>query len=218
MVESVVMRKLTPLVDKTIRKVYTVGHRETDERGNNVIAVHGLTLEITSDDNTYPKFLEIGKPIADKFADGLTDKDEAWKVEQAFAYAYGYRIRTQGNLQRAIDHLQECPATRRCTIPIWDYNDLRRVQDGEEVPCATQFMLDINRGGELDATLIMRSNDVVNAMATDIYGFRKLQKYVAERIGRPVGCYRQYTNNAHIILENSEDFIDWLLSTPLHWY
>jgi len=54
----------------------------------------------------------------------------------------------------------------------------------------------------------MRSNDVLNAFPSDVYGFRKLQEWVAHETGVETAQYFHYIEIAHIIEHSSYDWIE----------
>jgi thymidylate synthase len=53
-----------------------------------------------------------------------------------------------------------------------------------------------------------RSNDVLNAFPSDVYGFRNLQALIAHDLGVDRGKYYHYIENAHIIEHSSQDWIE----------
>lgn len=114
--------------------------------------------------------------------------------------AYGYRwLHTFGfdQLTQIIRALQADHNDRRCVLQMWDASqDLGR--RGKDVPCNTQAMFLINANGELDMTVLNRSNDIImGAYGANAVHFSVLQEYMANCIGVPVGRYWQVSNNFH---------------------
>jgi thymidylate synthase len=145
--------------------------------------------------------------IAEKFKKGLIDKNEARIIGEKFDYGYGSRIRTDDALISVINLLQSNKKSRRLCIPITAHYDLGDSLFGIEIPCATQVEFEVV-DDKLDMVLHMRSNDVLNAFPSDVYGFRHLQEQVSELVDIPMGNYYQYIKNAHIIEHAAQDWIE----------
>lgn len=189
------------------KHVWHYGCKEIDRRGDTVRTLRYVWIEIKTDDITYPSECPVAKPIADKFAFGLTDDEEAELTGDAFSYSYGSRLREYNALQCAIKMLKEDMHDRRICIPITEHQDLYHAyKDNKEIPCVTEVEFEYCHGS-LDIIVHMRSNDVLNAFPSDAYGFRKLQEYVCQQVDIPMGHYYHYIKNAHIIEHASESWI-----------
>jgi len=189
------------------KRVWYYGKKDTDERGDAVRVLHYVWVEITSDDLTYPSVCPVHREIAEKFKKGLVDKNEAELIGMEFDYGYGNRIRKRFALASSIEMLMDNPKSRRICIPITEHNDLNAAYYGREIPCATQVEFEVV-DDKLDMVLHMRSNDVLNAFPSDVYGFRHLQEQVSELVDIPMGNYYQYIKNAHIIEHAAQDWIE----------
>lgn len=130
-----------------------------------------------------------------------------------FNGAYGYRWRSHfggDQIKTIIRTLKENPKDRRCVLQMWDcVEDLQGfTQDGihgepitteysKDVPCNTHCYVQV-RNGELDLTVMNRSNDIFWGMLGSNYvTFSFLLEYLAGMIGIPVGMYHHFTANAH---------------------
>jgi thymidylate synthase len=140
-----------------------------------------------------------------------------------FNGAYGYRWRSHfggDQLKTIIDTLKNDPNSRRCVLQMWDCrsdlqgfdrnpnreyhpadpNDLayeKYVPFSRDVPCNTHAYVQM-RNGELDLTVMNRSNDIFWGMLGSNYvTFTFLLEYLAGMIGVPVGYYHHFTANAH---------------------
>jgi hypothetical protein len=114
--------------------------------------------------------------------------------------AYGHRWRNwfgHDQLGSIVQRLRADPNDRRAVLGMWDASvDLER--DGKDVPCNTQAFFAINGEGELDMTVLNRSNDMVwGCYGANAVHFSMLQEYLALAIGVPVGIYYQVSNNLH---------------------
>lgn len=208
-------RNTTHAYDQVIRYVWWNGKVFVDQRKNKIKEVENITIQILSDTIDYPNFGPTTKRYGIDFAAGLTDDNEAYEKFVAFQYSYGERIRRDNALENVIDLLTTEPTTRRAVLPIFLPNDTKYSQ--HEVPCATQIYLRV-RDGKLNMDLHMRSNDIVGAFPADVYGFRRLQEYIAVEIGCKIGIYTHTIGSAHIILDNNEDFVKAHIKNPTVWY
>lgn len=114
--------------------------------------------------------------------------------------AYGHRWRvhfSRDQLDEAVTHLREDPASRRCVIQMWDAKvDLNR--QGKDLPCNTQLYVWIDPAGKLAMTVMARSNDIIwGAYGANAVHMSMLQEYLATRLGRRVGTLYQLSNNYH---------------------
>jgi thymidylate synthase len=114
--------------------------------------------------------------------------------------AYGYRWRRHFDIDQvvwAVDHLKNDPASRRCVITMFDgFAD--RSANSRDIPCNTHLYLDC-RGNRLNITVCNRSNDAVwGAYGANVVHFSMLQEVIAAGVSKPVGEYRQISNNLHI--------------------
>lgn len=116
--------------------------------------------------------------------------------------AYGHRWRKHfgfDQLERIVDELIKNPNSRRCVLSMWGANDLEVLhQNFVDYPCNTHAYFDL-RGDVLNMTVCNRSNDAIwGAFGANAVHFAFLQEYLAAWLKKPVGKYRQFTNNLHI--------------------
>jgi thymidylate synthase len=118
--------------------------------------------------------------------------------------AYGYRLRKHfkiDQLERAYRVLTANCDTRQVVLQIWDSaEDLPR-DDGttqaQDVPCNVAALLKL-RGGRLEWTQIMRSNDLILGLPHNIVQFSSLQEVLAGWLGVEVGSYHHFTDSLHL--------------------
>ena len=209
-------RNIPHAYDQLMRLIWHQGTRKVDQRGDETRELKHVFVEITTDDTTFPQFGPTTQIFGDDFANGLINDEIAAQKGEDFDYGYGGKMRTDDALQCAIDLLNNMPESRRTVIPMFHPVDMYRALCNSEVPCATQFYLDIE-DDKLNMTLMMRSNDVPGAFPSDVYGFRRLQEHIAEQTNNTVGKYMHYANNAHIIMNNDGDFVKEFVKTPVNW-
>lgn len=210
-------RNIPNAYDTLLRKVWIEGHYIIDQRGNQIKEVEDVMISIDINNITFPNFGPTTKRFGDDFAEGLISDSIAYSKGKVFEYAYGERIRTGNALEEVLTMLKEDSSTRRAVLSIYHPDDVRRANNGYEVPCATQLYLRI-RNGKLNMTLMMRSNDIVSAFPSDIYGFIRFQESIAALLRIKIGTYTQFIGSAHIIMDNDRDFIRKHILTPRVWY
>jgi len=134
--------------------------------------------------------------------------------------AYGWRWRSffgWDQLQAIGKELKENPTSRRCVLSMWnampsdepnagtanqfhivDSDFEVAINGGKAVPCNTQAYFDV-RGGALNMTVMNRSNDAIwGCFGANAVHFSFLLEYMAMLVGKPMGVYRQFTNNLHV--------------------
>jgi len=132
---------------------------------------------------------------------------------KTFHGAYGYRWRFHfgfDQLSEIANVLHDNPDDRRCVLQMWDAQaDLG--QQGKDFPCNTSAFFSRGAEGELNMTVLNRSNDMVwGAYGANAVHFSVLLEYMAAAIGCPVGRYWQVSNNLHAYL-NTLDQVKPLL-------
>ena len=132
--------------------------------------------------------------------------------------AYGHRWREHFNtdqLFEAVRMLVCDPESRRVVLSMWDANvDLGT--EHNDLPCNTHIYLRIVRE-KLEMTVCNRSNDVIWGMTgANAVHMTMLQELLALELGYEIGCYRVFTNNAHIYTELPR--VDRMLATRYPTY
>lgn len=124
--------------------------------------------------------------------------------------AYGERlIRRFGvdQLHCAAEALRGNPSTRQVVLSIWDPRLDLPYSDGQprapDVPCNLVSMLKA-RGGYLDWTQVMRSNDVYRGLPHNIVQFTMLQEIVAGWANLRPGTYTHWSDSLHVYLNDSK--------------
>lgn len=112
--------------------------------------------------------------------------------------AYGHRLRESFNRDQiliAIEELRKSHSTRRIVLSMWSVEDLGK--DSKDLPCNIALLFKI-REGNLDITVINRSNDLFLGIPYNVVVFYLLQCYVAKAVGVPVGVQRHYIDSLHL--------------------
>ena len=111
--------------------------------------------------------------------------------------AYGYILQKQegfNQIEKIIELLKKDPNSRRAVLNINKANPY--VIETHDEPCtiALQFLL---RDGVLDASGMMRSNDIYFGLPYDIIYFTILQKIIADALGVGYGAYHHHAVSLH---------------------
>ena len=133
--------------------------------------------------------------------------------------AYGWRwIKHFGTnqIQAAADLLAKDATTRRAVIGMWDPRvDLVPHAD---LPCNTQIMFRYV-SGQLDMTVINRSNDLVWGMlGANAVHMTYLHELMCHMTGMKIGFYKVFTNNLHIYKEMPKFDAIWGTCAPVDEY
>jgi len=115
--------------------------------------------------------------------------------------AYGRRWRDwfgYDQISHVIHELQDNPTSRRCVLTMWDATSDPLVSS-KDIPCNTQAYVEVDNWGEVNLTVLNRSNDLVYGMfGSNAVHFSFLLEYIAANLGRKVGVYHQFSNNLHL--------------------
>jgi hypothetical protein len=109
--------------------------------------------------------------------------------------AYGPRLYHQ--LENVIKMITRDPDTRQAAALVWrgDETDLA-LHGNKDVPCTVALSWNV-RNGRLNASTVMRSNDVFLGVAYDFWMFTRLQMTLAWALGLEVGDYRHHAVSLH---------------------
>lgn len=122
--------------------------------------------------------------------------------------AYGYILQHKhgfNQIEKIVELLQHDKDSRRAVININVPNENVIETKDEMCTIALQFLI---RDGKLDATGIMRSNDLWTGTPYDIFYFTEIQKLIARKLGVSVGKYHHYVTSIHVYDRNIDDIYD----------
>lgn len=120
---------------------------------------------------------------------------EAYMNSGRLLGAYGPRLYDQ--LPNVIRLICRDPDTRQAAALVWrgDETELALLGNGD-VPCTVALSWNV-REGKLNASTVMRSNDVFLGVAYDFWMFTRLQMTLAWALGLEVGDYRHHAISLH---------------------
>lgn len=178
---------------------------------NNIISVRGISPSYLCGELlwyfTGSKSLEFISRFS-SFWNHLSDDGETCNS------AYGEIMQTRhgfNQIEKIIELLSKDPESRRAVININVPNE--QVIETRDEPCtiAIQFLI---RKGNLDCTVMMRSNDIWFGTPYDIAFFTELQKYVANRLGVGYGYYTHFATSLHLY-DKDYDSICEIVNNPV---
>src|SRR5207302_676113 len=102
-------------------------------------------------------------------------------------------------LGSAISRLKDDPSSRRAAVTIYQPEDA--VRESKDIPCAFGLFYHV-RGGELYATLSMRSNNAVQLLPFNVFEFSLLAEVVACELGVPLGPLVYQAASMHVYDES----------------
>ncbi len=173
------------------------------ERGGNWFLPFSESLWIAQGSNV----LEEGPGHYVKSLYNFSDDGKTWRA------GYGPRLRRYGadsidQLRFVFESFERDPHTRQAVISIADPTQDCFV-DGvllttKDIPC-TRSLHFMERDGKLDLTVHMRSNDLIWGFSSvNVSNFTRMQHYVAQGLGLPVGEYWHIADNLHYYSRHEE--------------
>ena len=121
---------------------------------------------------------------------------EAYMNDGRLLGAYGPRL--YGQLENVIRLISRDPDTRQAAALVWRGDETTLALSGnKDVPCTVALSWNV-RDGKLNASTVMRSNDVYLGVAYDFWMFTRLQMTLAWALGLEVGDYRHHAMSLHI--------------------
>lgn len=111
--------------------------------------------------------------------------------ENVWEYTYHQRFAEQ--LPWIIEELKRNPYSRRAIMNIRDF----KVDSTNDHPACLQSIHFAIRENKLNMTVMMRSNDAVQATFMNAVGFIALQRDVAEKLDVPIGSYTHIAYSFH---------------------
>lgn len=119
--------------------------------------------------------------------------------------SYGQRLRRPSpgldQLPGVVERLRKEPESRRAAAVIWSPEDAVRVS--KDIPCAFGVFYRI-RGGRLEATTVMRSNNAFRLLPFNVFEFSMLAELVAAELDVEPGRYTHWAASMHVLEQAGE--------------
>ena len=213
------MTKFDEIYQTLVRKIMVEGIAEVSERTRHETkALPGVHFQIDLEKDGFPILTLRKTPIkmfvaeqvwfiagSRKPEEMLRSFTKIWddftNPQDVVTVAYGKRWRKhcgRDQLGLLIELLQKEPSSRQGVVITWD-----PAQDGlslfkkKNVPCPYTFTANII-GGRLHFHNIIRSNDIILGLPSDVPGFALLASILAQKLKVRPGIYSHSISNAHI--------------------
>tara|TARA_R100001463_G_scaffold3168_1_gene12955 strand:- start:22 stop:666 length:645 start_codon:yes stop_codon:yes gene_type:complete len=108
---------------------------------------------------------------------------------------YGWQWKRNNQLELVIQMLKDNPETRQAAVSIYDAKEWDKYTFDTPCTYAVQFTI---LNGQLNMSVVMRSNDLWYGFCNDQYQFSCLQLLVAQKTGYDVGTYYHFAHNLHL--------------------
>ena len=195
----------------SLKYIFESGEDFTDENNrvcrevlNLVIKVNNPGENITIAIDVLNNFKKWVYPPLDEIGDLILSR----KLSPTYSYSYGPRLFNFQNTINQIDNfiiplLKRNSFSRRGIVLVWspiqDSNIYRR-----DVPGLISIYFKI-RKKSLNATIVVRSNDIFFGWPANLYQVFVLQDYIAKKLGCKIGSLTTFSNSAHIFKDQFED-------------
>ena len=108
---------------------------------------------------------------------------------------YGWQWEREHQIDYVVSELKANPHSRRAAISIYDGKEWPSYR--KDTPCTFAIHFSIAHGN-LNMTVMMRSNDLWFGFCNDQYCFSELQKMIAERLSINIGEYYHFVCDLHL--------------------
>jgi thymidylate synthase len=201
---------------KTLKAILDSGEEYKDNKGRvckelvNIIMVLNSPSEnnVTEPINIITKNQEWVYPSKEELRSIMFKENQ----NPVYEHTYGGRIFQFGGVKNQLNDfviplLNEFPQSRQAVVSIFNPfkdSDL----DNKNIPAMMYFQFRI-KGGLLQMTAHLRSNDILIGWPANIYQLFKVQEYVAKSLDVGLGSLTTISNSAHLFVDN-EHLIDEL--------
>lgn len=122
------------------------------------------------------------------------------------AYTYGQRLRSHegvDQIQNIIDLIKTRPFSKKMLAVTANVKEDWAAANKGDTPCLTNVLVSL-QDSKIFMTTHFRSQDMVHGWPRNVFSLRKLQKYIADETGYPMGAFVMVTHSAHIYSDDYE--------------
>lgn len=192
---------------KILQNIMRYGRNKTTRytQENELKELLNIMAVVYSEDPDKP-YLPHYFPFTEK--DLLTYYPQVLSAKQipGIAYTYGQRLRDHDGvdqIQNIIDLIKTRPFSKKMVAFTAKVKEDWSVVNKGDTPCLTQILCSI-QDGKLFMTTHFRSQDMVHGWPRNVFSLRKLQKFIADESGIPMGTFVMITHSAHIYSDDYE--------------
>lgn len=136
-----------------------------------------------------------------------TLRENIWETfleeDGKFSYTYSHRFSMFDQVVRIIDRIKKDPDSRQLWLSVWHPRDITKLGGISRVPCTLGYQFAV-REGILNIHYIQRSADFITHFCNDVYLASRLQAWVAEKSGYPVGHFSHTVFSLHMFRKDAE--------------
>jgi len=186
---------------KVLRTVMRYGTLKATRYGNSkalkeALNVVAIVRSEDPDSVLFPEYLPMSQKDLEDYCSQLLTAE----TFEGTSYTYGSRLRNYGGIDQVaamIDLVKKRPDSKKMYATTWKVEvDSKAMLKGDS-PCLTQINGSV-RDGAFCLTAHFRSQDVFGAWPLNMFGFRKLQKEIADETGLYLGPTTMITHSAHV--------------------
>ncbi|MBI4134745.1 MAG: hypothetical protein HY471_01380 [Candidatus Sungbacteria bacterium] len=179
-----------------LKVILRFGEVRQSFHGNKLKEVFNLATVVTTEDpnNFYlPEWLPVTKEDIEKYLPSFMTADRGTED-----YTYGERLWNFNGMNQVdeviIDYLKRYPTDRAAIAVLFDP---MRDHKARSAPCLNLVQATIANDA-LNLTVYVRSHSIFSGWLLNVFGLRTLQKYIADKLERPIGPLTVLSNCAHI--------------------
>ncbi len=179
-------------------------NRVCREELNFLIEVENPEKDINKPVESLYRFKKWVYPSIEELAEVIMSR----KTVHAYSYSYGPRLfNFRGKINQVDDFLiplmKKNSFSRRGIVTIWDPEQDSNAYK-REIPALISIDFKM-RNKKLNATAVVRSNDLFFGWPANIYQIFVLQEYIAKKLDCKIGSLATFSNSAHIFKDQFED-------------
>lgn len=159
----------------------------------------GMTLHVERPtwEPRISKLMPAGPRELEQYRQEILDGILDFEIEKG-KWAYTYHSRMAEQIPFILEELKRNPYSRRAVIDIRDW----KYDSQTDSPACLQHIQFFIRDGELDMSVLFRSNDAVKATFMNAFALICLQEKIAGELGVEVGTYTHRVNNFHAYMND----------------
>lgn len=159
----------------------------------------GMTLyvECPAKEPRISKLMPAGPRELEQYRQEILDGILDFEIEKG-KWAYTYHSRMAEQIPFILEELKRNPYSRRAVIDIRDW----KYDSQTDSPACLQHIQFFLRDGELDMSVLFRSNDAVKATFMNAFALICLQEKIARELGVDVGNYTHRVNSFHAYMND----------------
>lgn len=179
-----------------IKHIQRFGTIRNNFYGGSVREIFNIAAVVTDEDSFDPKmfpYMQVSKEEIEKYSQYIMNGNKGDEV-----YTYGERLWNYKGINQVEDvivpYLKKYPTDRAAVAMMFD---LAVDHKASRAPCMCMVQA-ATLGGKLNLTAYFRSHAVFSGWVLNAFGLRRLQKYIADKLGLKVGILTIFSNCAHI--------------------